>query len=356
METLRILIFFVLVFCFFAITNRTLAAEQVVINEFLPAPSQGNSEWVEFYASESADLSDYYFDDDTDFNSDSGTSGKIALSGILSAKATCYWELPTYLNNNGDKPTLFKIDGTVVDTYSYSSTQTDKSYSRVPDGETWQVNVVPIKSSVKCIDLAPAPTPTPIASSTPMPVTPLPLIEFTVPAGANLGESFKTMVNLKNFAANTEFYLKIRDKVQTKNGNNFLSDNEAWNFFPLIKTDSSGNWSGEIWGMISEDKDAGIYKIKLRVRKKDTDSFFESDIKEVKLSKIITPVVVVATPSAKLKIENSVLGTKSASVSSLPEQPKEKEKTKFDRLSLIILISGGIFSLAGIYGIIKHAL
>lgn len=185
---------------------------------------------------------------------------------------------------------------------------------------------------------------------------PTPVIEFTVPATANLGESFKTTADLKNFAANTEFYLKIRDKVQTKNGNNFLSDNEAWNFFPLIKTDSSGNWSGEIWGSVSEEKDTGVYKIKLRARKKDTDSFFESDIKEIKLAKIIAPVAIVATPAVKLKTENIILGTESASVSSFSKQPKEKEKTKFDRLSLAILVSGGIFSLAGIYGIIKRAL
>ncbi|MBI3559229.1 hypothetical protein HY085_02435 [Candidatus Gottesmanbacteria bacterium] len=179
-----------------------------------------------------------------------------------------------------------------------------------------------------------------------------PVIEFNPPAVANLGESFKATANLKSFAANTEFYLKIRDKVQTKNGNNFLSDNEAWSLFPLIKTDNSGNWSGEIWSLASENKDEGIYKIKLRVKKKDTDSFFESDTKDIKLIKIVmslvaTPEAIIASRSPEI---NFVLGTKSASLSALPLKQKEKN---FDKLSLIILISGGIFSLAGVWGIIR---
>lgn len=105
------------------------ALAQVVINEFLPAPSSGNPEWVEFYntASSSTDLSDYYFDDDDSFASDSGNSQMAAISGILPALSTCYWDLSSYLNNNGDKPTLFNTSGTAIDSYSYTSTQSDKS-------------------------------------------------------------------------------------------------------------------------------------------------------------------------------------------------------------------------------------
>lgn len=142
----------------------------VVINEFLPNPAGSDTnEWVEFYNGGSSieDLTDYFFDDDSDFSSDSGSSSKVALSGLLSAQSTCFWELSSYLNNNGDVPTLFSLAGTVVDTYTYTTTQEDKSFARVPDGGSWQTNQTQTKSSTRCSDLAPTPTPTPTSTPTP---------------------------------------------------------------------------------------------------------------------------------------------------------------------------------------------
>lgn len=146
-----------------------------MINEFLPAPSSGNKEWVEFYNPDSStvDLSDYFFDDDSDFQSDTGSSGKIAIAGLLAPTSTCYWDLSTYLNNNGDTPTVFNTAGTTIDSYAYTKTTTNKSYSRIPDGGEWQVDQTSTKSSVNCLDLAPTPTPTPTATPTPTP-TPTP--------------------------------------------------------------------------------------------------------------------------------------------------------------------------------------
>lgn len=132
---------------------------QVVINEFLP---NGTPEWVEFYNSGSSqeDLSGYFFDDDTNFGSDIG-SPKVSLSGLIPSLTTCYLELTTYLNNSGDSPTLFKPDETIADTYTYSSSSPDKSYSRVPDGGAWLADQTSTKSLTRCSDLAPSPTPTP---------------------------------------------------------------------------------------------------------------------------------------------------------------------------------------------------
>ncbi len=132
--------FFVVFAALLIFPQRIFAA--LVINEFLPAPSSGNSEWVEFFNPDtsSEDLSNYYFDDDTNFDSDSGSSGKITLSGLLASSATCFLDLSTYLNNNGDIPTIFKLDGALIDSYQYASSSADKSYSRAPDGGSWQVN------------------------------------------------------------------------------------------------------------------------------------------------------------------------------------------------------------------------
>ena len=101
---------FFILFILFLFPSDIFAAD-VVINEFLPKPSSG-SEWVEFYNTTVSlvDLSNYFFDDDTDFNLDGDSLGrdKISLSGMLPGQGTCYWKLGTFLNNDGDTSTLFK--------------------------------------------------------------------------------------------------------------------------------------------------------------------------------------------------------------------------------------------------------
>lgn len=173
----------VFIFLFYSPFVKSAFALDPAINEFLPNPSSGSPEWVEFYNSAdiSVDLSDYYFDDDINFDSDSGSSAKIALSGVLPALQTCYWELSSYLNNNGDSPTLFKVQSgiaTSVDTYTYASSSAGLSYSRVPDGGSWVILQQPTKSSNKCIDLAPTATPTPTNTPTPT-FTPSPTLTPT---------------------------------------------------------------------------------------------------------------------------------------------------------------------------------
>lgn len=165
---------FIFVFLLFFFSSNIFA--QVVINEFSAKP---NPEWVEFYntTGETLNLGDYYFDDDTDFNSDTGSSAKIKLSGLLPSTSTCYWEMNSYLNDGGDNPTLFAANGDLIDTYSYASSSASLTYSRVPDGGNWQM-VSPSKSSTICLNLA---TPTPVATPTPtFTPTPIPTATPTV--------------------------------------------------------------------------------------------------------------------------------------------------------------------------------
>jgi hypothetical protein len=148
---------------------------QVVINEFMPNPegSDGSgNEWVEFYntGSQEVDLSQHYFDDDNDFDGDIG-KGIIQLSGVLQAYSLCYLGLSSYLNNDGDVPTLFKEDKSIADSYPYSSSTEGKSYSRIPDGGDWQSDQNPSKTEVQCQDLAPLPTSTPTNTNTPAPTS-----------------------------------------------------------------------------------------------------------------------------------------------------------------------------------------
>jgi hypothetical protein len=161
----KFFIFLIILFLFLFFPSKIFA--EVLINEFYPNPQTQEKEWVEFYnaSSSSADLSNYVFDDDNDFYSDAESGAKIFLKGILAANSLCYWELDSYLNNNGDTPTLFKTDSKLVDTYSYKITQKGKSFSRVPDGGAWQENVEPSKTPINCLDLIPTPT----LTSTPIP-------------------------------------------------------------------------------------------------------------------------------------------------------------------------------------------
>ncbi len=158
----RLLIGFIVIF-FLTINLTKTAFASLYINEIYPAPATDEYEWVEFYnqASISADLSDYIFDDDPDFDSDSGNGIKIPLLGILGQNSACYWKLSNYLNNSGDKPTLFQNNGTLIDTFTYSTTKMGKSYSRIPDGGNWQIDLVdPTKTAVDCLTLVPTVTPT----------------------------------------------------------------------------------------------------------------------------------------------------------------------------------------------------
>lgn len=142
---------------------------QLLINEFHPR----TDEWVEFYNSgeNTVNLSGYYFDDDTDFNSDSGTSYKKLLAGTLNPSDKCYLSLSSFLNDSGDSPSLFDSSGDLNDTYSYSGSVSGKTYSRVPDGGSWLSDQTPTKTSVDCLSLVisttSSPSPTPISTPTP---------------------------------------------------------------------------------------------------------------------------------------------------------------------------------------------
>lgn len=153
---------------------------QVVINEFQPKP---NPEWVEFYnkSTDEVNLGNYFFDDDSDFGSDGGSSPKIGLQGILPSGGFCFWEMYSFLNDGGDNPTLFAGNGDILDTYSYASSSASFSYSRIPDGETWQISVSPSRIATSCLSLpTPTPVPTPVATTYPTTApTPTPTLSPT---------------------------------------------------------------------------------------------------------------------------------------------------------------------------------
>lgn len=218
------------------------------------------------------------------------------------------------------------------------------------------------------VNVAPANTGTSVSTQTPV-------IETSFPDNAILGTAFRLSLSLKSFGANKDHYLKARGgpdedhltKMQTKSGNSFLSDNESWAGFPKITTDSSGNWSGEVWGLFSEDRDEGTYRVRVRVKKQETDSFYDSEIESVKLTKpaSITATTVVATRSAIATRAGQaapaalVLGTQSATptpevLSAAAQQTMNEPKKDGRDLSVLTILGGGLALSGGIVALFVH--
>ncbi len=107
----------------------------IVINEFLPNPSDTNKEWVEFYNPDRVEMGSYWLDDDPSFTDDAG-SGKIkSLFSLNTANPIYpYLEFNSFLNNGGDWVVLFSPEGTIIDQYHYISSDKDRSWGRSPDG------------------------------------------------------------------------------------------------------------------------------------------------------------------------------------------------------------------------------
>lgn len=151
--------------------SRTSAATYV--NEFNAHPSSGD-EWVEFYNPDGVDLTTYWLDDDASFSEDSGSSAKKALTSLNTSSPTYPYVVLTsaILNNSGDSVVLFAADGTLVDSYQYTSDPgADVIIGRSPDGGSWSVGLTASQGSTN----PPAPTATPTLTPTPAPTsTPTP--------------------------------------------------------------------------------------------------------------------------------------------------------------------------------------
>ncbi len=115
----------------------TYDVSDILVNEVLPAPTGGNPEWIELYNPTpiDIDISGAYIDD---IASGGGSPKVIPASTIISAGG--HWTMDTsrFFNNSGDDARLLLSDQTtVVDSYTYSSSQSNKSWYRSPDGGTW---------------------------------------------------------------------------------------------------------------------------------------------------------------------------------------------------------------------------
>src|SRR5258706_12428458 len=149
-------------------------ASSLKINEVLVHPGSGNSEWVEIYNPDKTDISSFYIDDDTDFNSDTGNSSKKILTGIQGTDTQFpYFELTSSMfNNNGDNVVLFDNNGIMLDQYLYlKDPGIDVSLGRSPDGTGEIMLLAAATKGMANSQMQPSPTPTPtkVPTSTPSP-------------------------------------------------------------------------------------------------------------------------------------------------------------------------------------------
>lgn len=114
-----------------------LSAGQVVINEVLPAPSDGASEWVELYNTtpDTINIGDCYIDD---VAGGGGSPYRIPAGTTMPGYGRWTLDRTNYFNNTGDDVRLLKTDlTTVLDTYTYTTTNANHAWYRSPDGAAW---------------------------------------------------------------------------------------------------------------------------------------------------------------------------------------------------------------------------
>lgn len=168
------------VFLILPLASKTYAA--VVINEFLPnpsGPSSEDTEWIELFNTEGSPviLDNWKLDDiegggASPYTIASGTA--IQANGYLSFEKSV---TGVGLNNTGDTIRLINSSGTVVDSYSFTSTTEDISIGRTIDGDgsfvTCQTqtkgspNNCVIPTSTPTLTLTPTKTPTNAPTNTP---------------------------------------------------------------------------------------------------------------------------------------------------------------------------------------------
>ncbi|HSX08943.1 MAG TPA: lamin tail domain-containing protein [Candidatus Saccharimonadales bacterium] len=176
---------------------------QPAINEFLPHPSSGNREWVEFYIPDGASLSNCWIDDDTDFGSDSGSSAKEQITTVTSGSDSQHviYELSSSMfNNDGDTIALFAPDGTLIDQYSYASDPgVDISIGRTPDATGgFQVLAGATRGSANS---SAKPTDTPTPAPTDKPTKAPKSTETPVPTKVKTTSSSSVVTSTKNVIA-----------------------------------------------------------------------------------------------------------------------------------------------------------
>ncbi|MDW8328234.1 MAG: lamin tail domain-containing protein, partial [Anaerolineales bacterium] len=106
----------------------------VLLNEFLPAPASGASEFIEIIntGEQVVDVSGWQVDD-----VEGGSAPRTLPAGTLLRPGEIRAFEYSGLNNNGDSVRLLYPDGRVADEFAYDDADENISFVRLPDGGEW---------------------------------------------------------------------------------------------------------------------------------------------------------------------------------------------------------------------------
>lgn len=106
----------------------------VLLNEFLPAPASGVSEFIEIIntGAQAVDVSGWQVDD-----AEGGSAPRTLPAGTLLQPGEIRAFDYSGLNNDGDRVRLLYPDGRVADEFAYDDADENVSFARLPDGGEW---------------------------------------------------------------------------------------------------------------------------------------------------------------------------------------------------------------------------
>lgn len=232
----------------------------------MPRPTSPDKEWVELYnnSPSNIDLTQWII---TELTSTGNVNPHNLPSVIIPSHASCFYEFGNpVLNDNGDTISLNDSGGTQIDSYTYTATTPNKTFSRIPNGGAWQASTDPSKSSTDCNSLSPPATPT----STPTPTTsnPSPVFSISgVPSQTDSNQSFNTQITLTlPSSPNTIYYLTGAFKKSggtryfglTKKDSGWIQYGDDYLNKVKITTNAEGSWSSSI--EVKPDTDDTDYK------------------------------------------------------------------------------------------------
>ncbi len=145
--------------------------DQIFLSEIFPQPSSDDSEWVELFndSDSTAYLRDWYIDD----ISNGGAAPRIFSMNIASKSFGVIEFSQQLMNNDGDTIQLLDPRKTLVETFTYTSSDEGLSIAKSSlEGSSWCFQV-PTRNGPNTSCIAPSPTPTHRPTTTPKPtVTP----------------------------------------------------------------------------------------------------------------------------------------------------------------------------------------
>lgn len=164
-----------LVLSIFVACNPTIIKAQVFISEIYPAPTSGESEWVELCnpSEQAVDLSAHYLMDQLSTPSVLLT---FANQSIAPLSALIVNITGSKLNNAGDSILLYSPNNQVMDQVTYENATSGQSFSKITSNQTI-VTSSPSPGLCLAQHFPPTPTPTPTHTPTPLPTptsTPIP--------------------------------------------------------------------------------------------------------------------------------------------------------------------------------------